>query len=230
MYVLYIANKNYSSWSLRPWLLMKALAIPFEERLQVFREGSNWDPFRAFSPAGLVPCLHDGPTVVWDSLAIAEYLAERHAGVWPADAPARAFARCAAAEMHSGFPVLRNICTMNCGLRIRLREVSPALQRNLDRIGELWNEGLARFGGPFLAGPAFTAADAFFAPVAFRVQTYDLRLPGAAADYARRLLALPAMQDWYKAALAETWREQAHEAEALDVGTVLADLRAQARA
>jgi len=230
MYVLYIANKNYSSWSLRPWVLMKALAIPFEERLQVFREGSNWDPFRAFSPAGLVPCLHDGPTVVWDSLAIAEYLAERHAGVWPADAPARAFARCAAAEMHSGFPVLRNICTMNCGLRIRLREVSPALQRNLDRIGELWNEGLARFGGPFLAGPAFTAADAFYAPVAFRVQTYDLRLPGAAADYARRLLALPAMQDWYRAALAETWREQAHEAEALDVGTVLADLRAQARA
>jgi len=230
MYVLYIANKNYSSWSLRPWVLMKALAIPFEERLQVFREGSNWDPFRAFSPAGLVPCLHDGPTVVWDSLAIAEYLAERHAGVWPADAPARAFARCAAAEMHSGFPVLRNICTMNCGLRIRLREVSPALQRNLDRIGELWNEGLGRFGGPFLAGPAFTAADAFYAPVAFRVQTYDLRLPGAAADYARRLLALPAMQDWYRAALAETWREQAHEAEALDVGTVLEDLRARARA
>lgn len=230
MYALYIANKNYSSWSLRPWVLMKALGIPFEERLQVFREGSNFDPFRAFSPAGLVPCLHDGPTVVWDSLAIAEYLAERHAGVWPADAPARAFARCVAAEMHSGFPVLRSICTMNCGLRIRLREVTPALQRNLDRIGELWNEGLGRFGGPFLAGPAFTAADAFYAPVAFRVQTYDLRLPGAAADYARRLLALPAMQDWYAAALAETWREQAHEAEAREVGTVLADLRVPARA
>jgi glutathione S-transferase len=228
VYTLYIANKNYSSWSLRPWVLMKALGIPFEERLQVFREGSNWEPFRAFSPAGLVPCLHDGPTVVWDSLAITEYLAERHPGVWPVDSPARSFARCAAAEMHSGFTVLRNICTMNCGLRIRLREIPPALQRNLDRIAELWNQGLDRFGGPWLAGGAFTAADAFYAPVAFRVQTYDLRLPGAASDYARRLLDLPAMREWYAAALKETWREAAHEAEALEVGTVLQDLRATA--
>lgn len=230
MYTLYIANKNYSSWSLRPWVLMKALGIPFEERLQVFREGSNWEPFRAFSPAGLVPCLHDGPTVVWDSLAIAEYLAERHPGIWPADAAARTFARCAAAEMHSGFGVLRNVCTMNCGLRIRLHEVSPALAGNIARIGELWNQGLDRFGGPFLAGKAFTAVDAFYAPVAFRVQTYDLKLPGRGNDYAQRLLDLPAMQDWYAAALRETFREEAHEAEAREVGTVLADLRAPAAA
>jgi glutathione S-transferase len=228
MYTLYIANKNYSSWSLRPWVLLKTLGIPFEERLQVFREGSNWEPFRKFSPVGLVPCLHDGATVVWDSLAIAEYLAERHPGVWPADSPARAFARCAAAEMHSGFPVLRNICTMNCGLRIRLNEVSPALKRNVDRIGELFDDGLQRFGGPLLAGGSFTAVDAFYAPVAFRVQTYDLRLGGAANAYVRRLLALPTMQEWYAAALKETWREQAHEAEALEVGTVLQDLRAKA--
>jgi len=228
MYTLYIANKNYSSWSLRPWVLMKTLGIPFEERLQVFQEGSNWEPFRQFSPVGLVPCLHDGSTVVWDSLGIAEYLAERHPGVWPADSAARAFARCAAAEMHAGFAVLRNICTMNCGLRIRLKETSPALQRNLDRVGELWNEGLQRFGGPFLAGPSFTAVDAFYAPVGFRVQTYDLKLSGAANSYASRLLALPAMRSWYAAALQETWREQAHEAEATGVGTVLQDLRASA--
>ena len=228
MYTLYIANKNYSSWSLRPWVLMKTLGIPFEERLQVFQEGSNWEPFRQFSPVGLVPCLHDGSTVVWDSLGIAEYLAERHPGVWPADSAARAFARCAAAEMHAGFAVLRNICTMNCGLRIRLKEISPALQRNLDRVGELWNEGLQRFGGPFLAGPSFTAVDAFYAPVAFRVQTYDLKLGGAANSYSSRLLALPAMRSWYEVALQETWREQAHEAEATGVGTVLQDLRASA--
>jgi len=228
MYALYIANKNYSSWSLRPWVLMTTLGIPFDERLMVFQEGSNWEPFRAFSPAGLVPCLHDDPTVVWDSLAIAEYLAERHAGVWPADSRARAFARCAAAEMHSGFPVLRNICTMNCGLRIRLREIPPALERNLKRIGELWNEGLDRFGGPFLAGGSFTAVDAFYAPVAFRIQTYDLSLGEAANAYASRLLALPAMRAWYQAALKETWREAAHEAEAREVGAVLEDLRATA--
>jgi len=117
---------------------------------------------------------------------------------------------------------------MSCGLRIRLKEISPALQRNLDRISELWNEGLTRFGGPFLAGPAFTAVDAFYAPVAFRIQTYDLRLGDAANAYAARLLALPAMQDWYAAALKETFREQAHEAEAREVGTVLQDLRAKA--
>ena len=228
MYTLYIANKNYSSWSLRPWVLMKALGISFEERLVVFQEGSNWEPFRNFSPAGLVPCLHDKSTVVWESLGIAEYLAERHPGVWPAASGARAWARCAAAEMHAGFPVLRNTCTMNCGLRIRLRDIVPALKRNLDRLGELWAEGLERFGGPYLAGPEFTAVDAFYAPVAFRIQTYELRLSGGANDYASRLLALPPMQAWYAAALQETWREQAHEAEARDVGTVLQDLRATA--
>lgn len=228
MYTLYIANKNYSSWSLRPWVLMTALGIAFEERLQVFREGSNWEPFRQFSPVGLVPCLHDGATVVWDSLAIVEYLAERHPGVWPTDSAARTFARCAAAEMHAGFAVLRNICTMNCGLRIRLHEIPPALQSNLDRIGELWNEGLQRFGGPFLAGSDFTAVDAFYAPVAFRAQTYDLTFGGAASGYASRLLALPAMRSWYDAALTETWREQAHEVEAREAGTILKDYRATA--
>jgi len=226
VYVLYIANKNYSSWSLRPWVLMQELGVPFEERLTPFAAGDNWEPFRRFAPAGMVPCLHDGAAVVWDSLAIAEYLAERHRGVWPGGAEARAFARCAAAEMHSGFGALRNRCSMSCGQRVRLHETSPALQRNLDRLAELWGEGLSRFGGPFLAGPAFSAADAFYAPVAFRVQTYGLDLPGVAGEYVRRLLDLSSLKAWYAAALQEPWRHEAHENEILEAGSVLQDLRA----
>jgi glutathione S-transferase len=230
MYELYIANKNYSSWSLRPWVLMRQLAIPFRERLVPFpADGGGAGPgFRAFSPTGRVPCLHDGATVVWDSLAITEYLADRHDGVWPArgDAAARAWARCAAAEMHAGFAELRERCSMSCGVRIRLGEITPALARDLARLAELWSEGLARFGGPFLAGGAFTAVDAFFAPVAFRIQTYGLgaHLPAAPAAYAARLLELPAMRAWYTDALAETSRDPGHESEVR--GAVLADLRA----
>jgi glutathione S-transferase len=147
MYELYIGNKNYSSWSLRPWVLMSELGIAFAEHVVAFDPGTSWTKFRAFSPSGKVPCLVDGGTVVWDSLGITEYLAERHAGVWPGDAVARAWARCAAAEMHSGFSALRNTCSMNCGLRVRLHEISPALQRDLDRTEELWLEGLRRFAG-----------------------------------------------------------------------------------
>jgi glutathione S-transferase len=226
MYTLYIANKNYSSWSLRPWVLMRERDIPFEERLQVFAAGSNRDAFRTFSPNGLVPCLVDGGIAVWESLAIAEYLAERHDGVWPADPAARAWARSAAAEMHAGFAALRDRCTMNVGIRVRLAEVPPALAQDIARIGELWNQGLARFGGPFLAGKAFTAVDAFFAPVAFRVQTYGLALDGPAALYAQRLLALPSMRDWEAAALKEPWREPGHEAEAQRAGAWIEDRRA----
>ena len=227
MYTLHIANKNYSSWSLRPWVLLRELGIPFEEVLHRFAEGSNREAFRAFSPNGLVPCLHDGEIRVWDSLAIVGHVAERHPEVWPADPLARAWARSAAAEMHSGFGTLRERCTMNCGIRIRLDTIEPALQQDIARIDELWNEGLARFGGPFLAGERFTAVDAFFAPVAFRVLTYGLALSDAASAYAERLRALPAMKEWEAAGLAETWREPAHEAEAQRAGTLLADLRAR---
>jgi glutathione S-transferase len=226
MYTLYIGNKNYSSWSLRPWILMKARRIDFEEKLFQFDTGSSWKTFRTFSPSGKVPCLVDGDTVVWDSLAIAEYLAERHPGVWPSDAKARAFARCAAAEMHSGFIALRTQCGMSCGIRVKLRGVDAALQRDLSRVSELWNEGLQRFGGPFLAGNEFTAADAFYAPVAFRIQTYSPPLDGDALAYAQRLLALPAMREWYESALSETWRDQAHEEEVLQWGEIVEDLRA----
>ena len=231
MYELYIANKNYSSWSLRPWVLLRALDIPFDEKLVPFSGGAgeNWDAFRTFSPTGKVPCLCDGDSVVWDSLAIAEYLAERHPGVWPADPQARAWARCAAAEMHSGFAALRNHCGMNCAVRIRLRDDLPtALLADVARIDELWSEGLVRFGGPFLAGARFGAVDAFFAPVAFRIQTYGLDLAEATDAYARRLLALPAMQRWYADALQETWRDEQHEQEAQESGVLLRDLRVAA--
>lgn len=223
---LYIANKNYSSWSLRPWVLMRTLDIPFEEVAVRFGSTQNYAAFRRFAPNGAVPCLHDGDTVVWDSLGIVEYLHERHPGVWPADAGARAWARCAAAEMHSGFSALRNRCGMNCGLRIALHAMPDDLGRDIARVDELWRNGLERFGGPWLAGPAFTAVDAFFAPVAFRMQTFGLELGDDAMAYAERLRALPAMRDWYAAALAEPDREDGHEAEARASGTVTDDLRA----
>ena len=224
MYQLFIANKNYSSWSLRPWVLMTELAIPFQEQVRPFADGPNWDAFRTFSPSGKVPCLVDGDTVVWDSLAITEYLGERHP-VWPQDVRGRAWARCAAAEMHSGFGELRNRCSMSCGLRVRLHQQPPELLKDIARIDELWCEGLKRFGGPFLAGPIFTAVDAFYAPVAFRVQTYNLSLSATANAYVQRLLALRAMQTWYQGALLEPWREIAHEEETQRVGTLLHDLR-----
>jgi glutathione S-transferase len=138
------------------------------------------------------------------------------------------WARCAAAEMHSGFATLRSICTRNIGLRVRLHTQPPALVADIHRIEELWNEGLSRFGGPFLAGSEFTVVDAFYCPVAYRVRTYGIELTGPGARYARHLLELPAMREWEGAALAETWREVDHEAEALQVGVVTADHRAPA--
>jgi glutathione S-transferase len=226
MYDLYIANKNYSSWSLRPWVLMRELEIAFREHLVLFGQESSWQSYRKISPSGKVPCLVDGGTVVWDSLAIAEYLAERHARVWPAEAAARAWARSAAAEMHSGFGELRNRCSMSCGQRIRLNEMPAALERDIARLGVLWNDGLRRFGGPFLAGDAFGAVDAFYAPVAFRIQSYGLALDAAAASYAGLLLRTRSMQEWYADALAETSRDTPHEEEILQMGRVMEDFRA----
>jgi glutathione S-transferase len=226
MYRLFIGNKNYSSWSLRPWLLMRALDIPFEECLMPFADVSNWKQFREFSPTGLVPCLHDGGTVVWDSLAIVEYLAERHVGVWPTDRAARAWARCAAAEIHGGFAALRSRCSMNCGVRVELDEIDAALAADIARVDELWREGLERFGGEYLAGTTFTAVDAFYAPVAFRVQTFGLELTTTATNYCRRLLGHEDMRSWYAAGIAETWRETGHERELVGIGRVTADERA----
>ncbi len=221
MFTLHIANKNYSSWSLRPWVLMRVLGIGFEEKLHPL--GSS--ALRDASPSGKVPALVDGDLAVWESLAIVEYLAETTPAVWPSDRAARAYARSAAAEMHGGFAALRNICTMNCGLRIALDEFPAALAADIARLDTLFSTGLSRFGGPFLAGDSFTGVDAFFCPVAFRVQTYGLTLSPPASDYVARLLALPDMQDWYEAALAETWREPGHEDEARAAGRITADLR-----
>jgi len=225
MYALHIANKNYSSWSLRPWVLMQQLAIPFDENLSVFAAGSNWKEFRDFCPSGLVPCLLDGQRVIWDSLAITEYLAEKHAGVWPDDTDARAWARCASAEMHSGFSALRNLCPMNCGIRVKLNTVPEALQHDINRLDELLGEGLVRFGGPFLAGDKFSAVDAFYAPVAFRIQTYGLKLSKPVAEYVNLMLSLNSMQRWMESALNEPWRDPGHEQEALDSGILLNDFR-----
>ena len=230
MFDLYIANKNYSSWSLRPWVLMKALEIPFNEHLMPFEGGfgESYATFTRFSPSGLVPCLVDveSEVAVWDSLAIVEYLAEEHANVWPQEKAARAWARCASAEMHSGFGALRDECSMNCGVRVALHDFSAGLKNNLARLDTLWQEGLERFGGPLLAGEQFTAVDAFYAPVAFRVQTFNLPLSEASLAYVQRLLALPAMDAWYQAALAETWREPMHEQETLKNAALLMDYRA----
>ena len=229
MYILHIANKNYSSWSLRPWALLRALAIPFREQMHFFEARSNEREFRKFSPSGRVPCLHDGGNVIWDSLAIAEYLAERHPGVWPADASARAWSRCASAEMHAGFADLRAECSMSVGVRIRLHAPTDRLQSDLARLDELWADGLRRFAGPWLAGGNFTAVDAYFAPVAFRIRTYDLALSEPSRSYAARLLGHPALRAWEAEALAEVRRDEPHEMEILASGTLLADLRAKPR-
>jgi glutathione S-transferase len=224
-YTLITANRNYSSWSLRPWLLMKALGLPFVDRVEPFAADSNYEVFRAFSPTGTVPCLIDGERTVWDSLGIALYLADRHDGVWPAEETARAWAQSAVSEMHSGFSALRNDCTMNVSVRVALKPMSAALEKDVARIAELWAEGLSRFGGPWLAGPAFSIADAFYAPVAWRVRTYGLDVGTAGQTWVDHVIAHPAMQQWETEALAESWREAHHEADLAACGTITADYR-----
>lgn len=224
-YTLITANRNYSSWSLRPWLLMTMLDIPFADQIAPFTKPSNFDDFRSFSPTGQVPVLIDGDRTIWDSLGIALYLADRHAGVWPTEEVARAWAQCAVTEMHGGFSTLRNDCTMNVGVRVKPKPMSAALKRDVARISELWAQGLDSFGGPFLAGSQFTAVDAFFAPVAFRVRTYGLDVGHAGAQWVQHMLALPAMLAWENDALKESWREAGHEAELAACGELIADYR-----
>ena len=223
---LYIANKNYSSWSLRPWVLMRTLGISFEETLKPFPMGGGATGFESFSPTARVPVLVDEELTVWDSLAITEYLAEKHPQVWPTDGIARAWARSATAEMHSGFSALRTGCPMSCGVRMELSApLSEGLLNDLQRLQALWEEGLQRFGGPFLAGAQFSAVDAFFCPVAFRVQTYGLALSTTCMAYVQTLLNLAAMQDWYADALQEPWLEPWHDDMVLAKGRLLQDYR-----
>ncbi len=197
--LLVVGNKNYSSWSLRAWLAMKVLGIPFRElRIPLYGAGSK-EKVLQHSPAGKVPCLVDGETRVWDSLAILEYLAERHPGMWPADAAQRARARSISAEMHSGFPNLRQHMCMNVRRRHPGKGRTPEVLAEIRRIVEIWGERR----GPFLFGP-FCAADAMYAPVVLRFRTYEVELPPACRAYADAVLALPALQEWNRDAERET--------------------------
>lgn len=225
MYELHIANKNYSSWSLRPWVLMKELEIPFQEVMHPFGIEEDWNAYTEFNPSGLVPCLADQDEIIWDSLAIVEFLAEKHANVWPTDQIARNWARCATSEMHSGFSALRNICSMNCGLRVKLSKMPLSLQKDISRIDDLWRYGLETFKGPFLAGSTFSAVDAFYAPVVSRFQTYGIELSSGPYEYMEKVLSLKSMQLWYEDALNEPYRDEEHESDAITYGQITTDLR-----
>lgn len=210
---LYIGNKNYSSWSLRPWVLMRQAGIPFEEVVARF---DSFDPDSQFkatlagvSPTGKVPVLVDGDLTVWDTLAIAEYLAEQYPDkyLWPQEAKARAVARSACAEMHSGFAALRGACPMNIEADLAqagalLWRDRPAVRADVARLVQLWSELLEKHGGPMLMGK-FTIVDAFYAPVCMRLSRYGLPVPAHIAAYIQRVEALPAMQEWIAAAKAE---------------------------
>ncbi|MBV8649658.1 glutathione S-transferase family protein [Paludibacterium sp.] len=207
MFTLFIGSKNLSSWSLRPWLVLKMLDEPFEEQLIDLTAPGASQKILAINPAGKVPLLHDRHLKIWDSLAICEYLAEcfPHAELWPVGNAERAHARSVVAEMHSGFPLVRQAMPMDiCGQHPTPPLTTP-LQREIDRILTIWIELRQEHvaDGPFLFGH-FTIADAFFAPVVTRFNSYQYPLTGLAADYADHMLALPAMQQWAEAAKAET--------------------------
>jgi glutathione S-transferase len=250
-YHLYITNKNYSSWSLRAWLLLRQLGIPFVEDLRPLASGSYRQPqWLEFSPVAHVPCLHVLPPenekekereklVLWESLAIVEFLAEQHPdkSVYPSretSPVARAWARSAVAEMHAGFAALRQEMGMSIGIRVELSGAAftPGLVADLKRIDELWTEGLRRFGGPFLAGKEFTAVDAFYAPVVLRLQTYvgalD-RMGEEAKGYVQRMLELEGIKEWVEAGLKETMRDELHDVESIEGEgrRLVADLRAK---
>ena len=203
---LVIGNKNYSSWSMRPWVLMKQLGIPFEEKMLRFHS-SEWDAeIQRWSPSRLVPVLWRGDQTVWDTLAIAEALHEwfPEKSVWPKDPLARAFARCASAEMHSGYRDLRSSMPMNIRSSHPGKGMTPAVQANVDRIEKLWNEARSRFGagGPFLFG-SFCAADAMFAPVTSRFRTYAVNLSPESQRYCDAVLAAPGVRAWVDGAMKE---------------------------
>jgi glutathione S-transferase len=213
MIKLYIGNKNYSSWSMRPWVLMKQAGIPFEEvklRFDSFDADSGFkQAIGALNPVAKVPVLVDGKLVIWDTLAIAEYLAESfpQKRLWPQGAAERARARSICAEMHSGFAGLRGHCGMNIEARLpevgaRLLREQPEVASDLQRIVGMWSELLAQHGGPLLFGE-FGIADAFFAPVGTRIKTYGLPVPAEISAYIERVQALPGVKAWIDDALAE---------------------------
>jgi glutathione S-transferase len=205
---LLIGNKNYSSWSLRPWLAMKVAGIAFEETVISLDAPDFKSRVTAVSGAGKVPVLVDGGISVWESLAILEYLAEKYptSGLWPRDAPARAHARAAASEMHGGFALLRSQLPMNIRRPVKAHALEDDAKRDIARIDALWSECRARFanGGPFLYG-RFGAADTMYAPVVWRFHTYAVEVSAVAAAYMRTMMELPAWNEWREAALREPW-------------------------
>lgn len=198
---LVIGTKRYSSWSLRPWLAAKMAGLTFDEVPVALRQPGTKAEILRYSPSGKVPCLIHDSLVVWDSLAICEYLAELHPALWPDARDARAIARAVAAEMHSGFPVLRNACSMDVCVVTPMADIAPELQAEIQRIRALWNDCRARFGfgGPFLFG-RFSIADAMFAPVVTRFTTFALPMDPVSQAYCHAVWSLPAMGEWKQAA------------------------------
>ncbi|WP_299444522.1 glutathione S-transferase family protein [uncultured Rhodospira sp.] len=207
-YILVIGNKTYSSWSLRPWLALRVAGIPFREEVIPLDQADTRDRILAHSGAGTVPVLRHGDLTVWESLAILEYIAERHpdAGLWPDSQASRAVARSVAAEMHAGFAALRRAMPMNTRRDRPAMDAAPDVQADIDRIATLWRDCRAhhRAGGPFLFG-RFTIADAMFAPVASRFRTYGVPLDEVCAGYVEAVHALPAMIEWCADADREPW-------------------------
>jgi glutathione S-transferase len=208
MLKLVIANKLYSSWSLRPWMVMRAFAIPFEEISIPLRQSDSRARVLEYSPSGKVPALVDGDLVVWESLAIIEYLAELYPDkrIWPEDRIARAHARAVSNEMHGGFQALRQLCPMNLGGRYETPELIDALKANVSRVEDIWRETRRAFGasGDFLFG-AFCAADAMYVPVVTRLDTYQIPVQTDTRAYMDSVLAHPAFIEWRTAALTEPW-------------------------
>jgi glutathione S-transferase len=205
---LVIGNKNYSSWSMRPWLALRANNIAFEEVfIPLYTGDADKRRILEVTPSGKVPALVDGDITVWDSLAIIEYLAERFpdARLWPEDRASRAHARSISAEMHSGFMALRNECGMNLHRPVGAVPLSDDARANVVRVQQIWSECRNRYGksGPFLFG-AFTGADAMFAPVVHRFRTYAIEVTPVARDYMNAMMSQPAFQEWTRAGLAET--------------------------
>ena len=204
---LVIGNKNYSSWSLRPWLLMKHLGVSFHEHLIQLSVDSTRSEIDKHGPSGKIPVLRDGELCVWDSLAICEYIAERTGAGWPKDVRARAVARSAAAEMHSGFVNLRSQWPMNARARNRITPMTPTLEADIQRIDQLWTDCRQHFGagkGPWLFGE-FSAADAMYAPVVLRFNTYGARVSASAREYVSTVLEDRYVKEWMSAAEQEPW-------------------------
>ena len=203
---LYVGNKNYSSWSFRPWIAMEAAGVPFTDEVIPFNFAAGNPEFRKLSPTGRVPVLHHGDVRVWESLAIIEYVAELfpEAGIWPKDRAARAEARAISMEMLSGFRALRGACPMNIRRAPGEIDLPEGVSDDVARIEAIWKAALARSGGPFLFG-AFSAADAMYAPVVNRFEIYRLTKDETVLAYMARVKAHPAWQKWQAAALAEPW-------------------------